>query len=254
MRRIGLFLAGVSVLLLALPALAQEPEGAVGRVYYLKAKAGMEQQFEAAVKKHIDWHRRQNDPWTFYWWQAETGEQFGQYVVGTFEHRWEDFDGRAALDAADDADYAANVAQFVESVRGIIVAGLPQVSLPLAGGEGPTPLSSVITFHLNMGGEAEFPYVIRKFHQAIQKTNWPRNYLWYALANGGEHPTYYLVLPHANWAGFKPPAKPFPVMLEEAYGREEAAALLKQLSKLIHCQRSQVLRYRADLSYRPAAR
>ena len=253
MRRIGIFFAVLSVLLLALPALAQEPEGAVGRVYYLKAKAGMEQQFEAGVKKHIDWHRRQNDPWTFYWWQVETGEQFGQYVVGTFEHRWEDFDGRATLDAADDADFAATVAPYVDSVRAIVVVGLPQLSLPPAA-EGPAPLSSVITFHLNMGGQAEFPYVIGKFHQAIQKTNWPTNYLWYALVNGGEHPTFYLVLPRNNWAGFKPPAKPFPAMLEEAYGREEAAALLKQLSKLIHCQRSEMLRFRSDLSYRPAAR
>lgn len=254
MCRRGLFVALLSVLLLALPAAAQMPEDTIGRVYFLKAKAGMEQQFEAATKRHLDWHRRQNDPWTFHLWQVDTGDNLGQYVVGVLNHRWEDFDARAALDAADDADYAANVAQFVESVRGIIVAGLPQVSLPPAEGEGPTPLSSVITFHLNMGGEAEFPYVIRKFQQAIQKTNWTTHYLWYALVSGGEHPTYYLVLPRANWAGFKPPAKPFPAMLEEAYGREEAAALLKQFSKLIHCQRSEVLRYRADLSYRPAAR
>jgi len=43
-------------------------------------------------------------------------------------------------------------------------------------------------------------------------------------------------------------------MLEKAFGRTEADAIMKSLDSCIARQRSEMLRYRKDLSYIPAAK
>ncbi len=111
MRRTGIFLVVLSLLLLALPVLAQDEPGNLSRAFFVKPKPGMEQQFEAAYKQHIAWHRQQSDTWAWHTWQYETGDRFGQYAVWTAGHHWEDFDAHAEFSAADTADYMANVAQ-----------------------------------------------------------------------------------------------------------------------------------------------
>jgi hypothetical protein len=47
-------------------------------------------------------------------------------------------------------------------------------------------MAQVIHFQLRGGADAEFTHAIRRIHEAIQKTNWPANYIWYSLVNGGE--------------------------------------------------------------------
>jgi len=134
---------------------------------------------------------------------------------------------------------------------GIIVAGLPNLSNPPAGATGPLPLATVYTFHLNFGHDREWANALNKITQALKKANWGGAFEWYVLVNGAEHPTYYLVLPRTNWAGFAPPPKPFPVVLEEAVGRTEAESVMRTLDKALHCERSELIRLRPDLSYTP---
>jgi len=250
MRRIGLLLAPLA-LLLVLPALAQQEMATVGRVFFIKPKAGMQQQYEAAYKKHLAWHKTQNDTWSWFTWEYETGDRIGQYITGTFDHSWADFDAHAKMDEADNADYQTNAGASVDSLSGIIVAGLPNLSNPPAGATGPAALATVYTMHLNFGHDREWANALNKITQALKKANWGGAFEWYVLVNGAEHPTYYLVLPRANWAGFAPPPKPFPVVLEEAVGRTEAEAVMRTLDKALHCERSELIRLRPDLSYTP---
>jgi hypothetical protein len=42
-------------------------------------------------------------------------------------------------------------------------------------------------------------------------------------------------------------------MLENALGKDEAQALLKSFGTTVESERTEVIRYRPDLSYRPAA-
>ncbi len=77
MRRIGMFLVVLSLLLLALPVLAQEEGGNIVRVFVDKAKTGMEQQYEEAVKQHIAWHREQGDTWNWVVRRIESGRTSG---------------------------------------------------------------------------------------------------------------------------------------------------------------------------------
>ncbi len=249
MRRIGIFLVVVSVLLLALPVLAQEEEGTIARIIFFRAKPGMQQQLEEGLKKHMAWHKAQNDPWAWAVWSYVSGEETGMYGGGTFGHKWEDFDNQSVDEEADEADAAENVFPYVAPGMQVrYYEFLPKVSKPL---ETPAAMSQILVFRVRYGKSAEFASLIKKFHEAGEKTNWPEHYGWYVLVNGGPGSEYVLVISHENWASLKGPEKPFPAMLAEAVGQEEAEALLERWGKVVKSQSSTLARNRPDLSYIP---
>ncbi len=250
MRRTGIFLVMLSLLLLALPVLAQDEPGTLARGFSLTIKPGMAQQFEEAYKQHIAWHRQQNDTWEWHTWQYETGERLGQYLVRTPGHHWEDFDAHAEFSAADTADFVAGAGQYVASVSSTFSRVLPKVSRWLEGDARPA-FVEVLTFRLRYGASGEFNYLIKKINEAINKSDWPVHYAWLTTVSGGKLGTYTLVLPRKNWADFKEPEKPFPAMLEGVYGRVETDKLLKAFSKSVLSESSQIARFRPDLSYIP---
>ena len=249
MRRIGIFLAVVSVLLLALPVAAQEDGGNIAEILCDKIQPGKVKQYEEGSKKHIDWHRKQNDPWTWVAWEVITGEDTGTYCWGSFGHNWEDFDSPGAPPDADEANWQETGAPFVQSREVSFWTTLPDVSNP---SEGQAAMTSVTFFHTRYGTEEKFNHLIGEFHKAIEKTNMPWNYEWYALVSGGNEGTYALVLPRPNFAAFNPTGKPFPKMLEEAYGKAGADALLAKWRKVVKSANSELTRSRTDLSYIPA--
>ncbi len=250
MRRTGIFLVVLSLLLLALPVLAQEEPGPIVRLFVDKAKAGMEQQYEEAVKQHIAWHREQGDTWSRVVRRIESGEDFGQYVWITSGHRWEDFDNPAVPSDEDTAHFYSTAGQYLESSTSMFYLYLADVSRPLEG-DTPAAVTSAIFFQIRRGKGDEFMNAVKKVHQAIEKTNWPTNYFWEALVSGGYHPTYLLVFQEENWAGLNPPEKSFEAMLEEAYGKQEAEEIQKVFDRTIRSERSAISVYRPDLSYIP---
>ena len=88
-------------------------------------------------------------------------------------------------------------------------------------------------------------------HKAIEKTSMPWRYQWYALVTGGEGGTYAIVLPRASFASFNPSGKPFNEMLEEAYGKTAADALLAKWREVVKGTEAQLTQSRPDLSYMP---
>lgn len=252
MQRRAMLVGVLCALLLALPVATQEEDGNIAMVIFFKAKPGMGKQMEEGTKRHLDWHRQQNDPWTWQVFQVVSGDDTGMYVGVTFGHRWQDFDTAPVPREADEADAEINIEPYVGWSVVRYYAALPNVSLPPQA-EGPLPLSTVVIFRVRPGKDAKFNYLIGKFHKAIEKTNWPVHYIWYALVNGGEGGTYAVVLPSENWAGFAPQEKSFVQMLEEAYGRQEAESLLHSWGKILKGSASHINRYRADLSYVPTS-
>lgn len=250
MRAKGIVVAILLAGFLALPAATQEEQGSIAWVSFVKASPGWEQQFEEGAKKHIAWHRKQKDTWRWSAWQYVTGDNTGMYGYGSFEHRWEDFDNPGVPADADQADYQNTLAPYVESAVSRLYMSLPKVSQPW---EGTAAMEEILEFQVKYGKEREFSYAIRKFHEAIQQTKWPVQYEWYRLMNGGEHPTFVLVLPRGNWAAFKPLDKSFVAMLEEAYGEEEAHRLLQSFDATIRSLSTSIIRDRADLGYIPDA-
>jgi len=240
---------------MAAPAEApKEKPATIGRVYVTEPKEGMAAQYEAGRKKHMDWHRRQNDASAWLTWEILTGERAGSYVTGTFNHHWKDFDAWAKMEDADNADAAINLDPYTDDSSNSIVSLLPRVSRPVEGATTPAAMSQVIHIHLNPGATDDFMNCIKQFHDAIGKTKWPVNYNWYGVVNGGESPMFILSIPAKDWASMEGPEMPFAAMLEKALGKAAADALRKAYAKTIHCQKSELVRFRPDLSYIPATR
>ncbi len=253
MRRIAVFVAVVSLLLLTWPASAQEEQepGTLARVFVVQPKMGMVQQFEEAYAQHVAWHQEKGDDWTWLTWQIQSGENFGKYAIITPGHHWADFDNRVVSGEEDAAHYLATVGQYTQSVTSHFWRALPEISRPLDGEE-PAPVRSILFLEIRRGKTDEFMNAVKKVHQAIGETDWPTNYIWVTLVNGGSHPMFALVLPRENWAGFAPQEEPFDEMLEEAYGEQEAEEILRVIDKTIKSEYSHLETYRPDLSYIPA--
>lgn len=250
MQRIGAFVALVSIVLLAVPLAAQEGGGNVAEVICEKIQPGKDKQYEEAVKKHMDWHGQQNDTWTWQAWQVITGEDTGMYCWGSFGHNWEDFDSPGVPLDAGKAHWQETGAEFVQSTETSFWTFLPKVSRPV---EEQAAMYSVVFFHTRYGMDEKFNYLVGEFHKAIEKTNMPWKYGWYALANGGNEGTYALALPRSNFAAFNPTGKPFPEMLEEAYGKAGADALLAKWRKVVKSANNRIQQSRPDLGYMPAS-
>lgn len=252
MRKLALTVVAVSLGAFGRPATADEKPGTAMEIIVIAAKPGMAVKLEEGRKKHADWHRRQNDTWAWEVWQVLTGPDSGNYVAGTFGHHWKDFDAwQEKLGKADAADFDLNVAPFVASTTTSYWNNLPEVSRPPEAGT-PVPMIQITVWQVKPGSEGAFMGAIKKIHEAIVKTNWPAHYYIQELVDGGEQPTYVLVTPMKGLADLEPLEPPFPAMLEKAYGRSDADAVMKAFNDSIVSQRSHIEQHRPDLSYRPA--
>ena len=251
MRKTGRLMAALSLSLVPLPASAQAPTGNVAHIFRNSVKAGSQAPYEQGRKKHMEFHRLKGDAWAWFTWETLTGDNTGQYVIGSFGHAWKDFDGRRKFDAEDLVDAAASMGGFeVASTQAYYVfrADLSVAPPPTSA---PAPFSQVTHFYLSPEGVNDFMDGIRKVNEGVQKTKYPSNAAWYQLFNGGEGPEWVLVAARASWAEFAPPEKTLDAMMEEAYGKAPGAAALASLRKAIRYTRSEILQYRPDLSYVP---
>ncbi|HYN16261.1 MAG TPA: hypothetical protein VES66_10800 [Terriglobales bacterium] len=250
MRVRSVALAVMFALAAVLPVMAQDA-GKVAEIHINRVKPGMTAQYETGRKKHMAWHKSQKDTWSWYTWEVLTGEGTGSYVVGTFQHHWKHFDGREKFNQADSADAQANMGASLASeqmsyyLHRADLSGGPEAFPPA------TKLISVTHFMVRPDGVNDFLDGVKKVGEAIGKTNYPQAgpSHWYQLVNGGDVPHFVLVGERATWASFQSPEKPFDAMMEEAYGKEQGAAILASLRKAIRSVYTEALQYRPDLSY-----
>ena len=251
MPRRTIYLVSICMLLAALPAIAQEEPGTIVRVVGWKVKAEMENEFEQGLKRHNDFHRQRNDSRAHVTYQIISGENTGTYLRIAPGRQWTDFDAEAEWAEADDADSATNVDPYIESAEPRYYEYMPDVSRPSR--IGPSAMAEVLFLYLYRRHQGEFNYVLRKVAEGAQKADWSLRYEWYKLVNGGEHPTYVLVLPREKWADFKDPEMGFSQMLQKAFGRHDAETILEKFGKAVKRERSEIVLRRADLSYTPAS-
>ena len=233
---------------LAMPGAAQDDGGNVAVLHCIDVKGGMQGPFEEGMKKHMAWHKEKKDTWGWGVWNIISGPDSGRYCAGSPGHEWEDLDSPPVPHEEDSARAAADFGDYIAHHEMTLWTRMPDVSRPP---DAPLPMSSVGFFYVEFGMDDEFNHLIGEFHKAILKTDMPWRYNWYSLASGGKGGTYALVLPMANFAGMNPSGKPFDEMLEEAYGRRTADALLEQWAKAVAGTRNHLTQSRPDLSYVP---
>lgn len=248
-------LLSVMALAIVVPASAQVQPKSLTRVVIIKVKPGTAPQFEEGLKKFHEWENQQNVKFTFHAWRIVSGPRTMQYAIGTSGHDWKDFDALTKLGAAAQEQIQADMGSSVESVEisfWVYREGLS--GHPENAGQTPPDFVSVTTYFLKPDGETAATDAIKAANAAIQKSHWPgKPSGWFSLVNGGDGPELAIVTGHENWADFQPPEPSFIKMLTGVYGEEGTAALGKKFFSGLRSWRSEIWRYRPDLSYIPAS-
>ena len=240
-------------LALAVPALAQ-PSGNVAELNIHTPKPGNTDKYEAARKKHMAWHKAQKDTWTWLTWEVVSGPDSGTYYTGSFGHAWKDFDGQEKFQKDDTADYDKGIGPTLARSFTSYYVRRADMSLTAPTAEPPSAYSLLTYYQVKFEGMNDFIEAVKKINEGIKKTNYPQPgpSAWYQLVNGGEGPVFILAGGRTNWASFAPNDKTLDQMMEEAFGKEQGAAILASGRKAIHSIRTETVKYRADLSYVPA--
>jgi hypothetical protein len=246
-------LVGLPIVLamLVLPAMAaDEQPPTLARNYSISVKAGHEAEFEDGMEKQMEWYKKNSETWHWHTWQWETGENTGKYLFRSPGHYWKDMDDRSERTARARAHFQEVAGPHVESMTAGISRVLPTLSNWPAE-IGTVPMVSVYELNVHYGMSDEFVHTIGKIHEVLQETDWPVHYAWSTTISGGEMPTFFLVIPHKNWADMQGPDKSLWAMLEETIGRAETDALKASLTKCVREEHTSLARLRPELSYFP---
>jgi hypothetical protein len=244
----------IAALIMEGSALAQNTDAkpVIERATLWTIKPGMTAKFEAGLKKHNQFHAKQGDTQPHDTYVVESGPNAGSYWRVAGNRHWEDFDAEDKFADADTADSDANYSAY-------IAASVPMFFELQADASNPPPDTApdpvfweLIFFKVKPGQYEEFSLAIKRAKDAAQKVKWGEHWAWLLLVNGGEHEQFVLTLPRDSWASFNPSEKPFPKMLEEAVGRAEAESVYALFDEAVASSRSEIVRYRPDLSYAPA--
>jgi hypothetical protein len=208
------------ILMIASMAQARDQPRNAARITVLAPKPGMQKEFEEGYKRHLEWHRANGDRWTWYGWTVITGERFGQFIDGTFDHAPGDFDAPVAP-AEDAADNGRNVLPYAN----VSTTSFYRLRTDLSRGSPNdlrAPLSLLITVRVHAGRGRDFAAALRRMTSGV---------LCFELIAGGPQPSYLLFVP----------AQKMSETLRDVLPESDA----------IESAVSETLRYRAELTYLP---
>lgn len=211
-----------------------QPAANVARLVVWQPKPGMARDFEEGYKRHLEWHRKNNDPWTWHGWMIASGERDGYFMDGTFSHRWTDLDSPVSP-AADGADNDLNTVPYAD-VRSAATyeSVLGEVTTQLL----TSTLLTLYHFDLVPGAHAEFESLI----SAGLRTQPAIRHALLRPANGA---TGYILLLSAD--------KPSDFAAQSAFVRNLLQGMRQKTrgNPVLADYRTETARYRADLSYVP---
>jgi hypothetical protein len=238
--------------LVAAPAFAEDP--VVTRVVIWKAKPGMSAKLEAGIKAHNALHGKKGDPLPHSTYVVASGPNTGDYVRVAGGRNWKDFDAEAAWSKEDQADSAINTDPYIASAMPMYYRLRTELS-HMPPGNTPAAMYSLAFLRLKIGRVDDFEQVQRQAKEAAAKAGWPRHWLVFSLMNGGDAPTWVISQPRTKFADFNPPeGKTFAQMLEEQLGQDAARLRQEASDASVASVFTEIIEYRADLSYAPAAK
>ena len=251
MRSVFASVAGALVVLVSVSVSAQTaPPDSVTEVIRQKARQGTQQQYEAARKKHMAWHKAQNDPWAWDVFQITTGPDTGAYIIASGNHQWKEMEAwDAKMGDADTADSQAAMGGFIDGSERSYWTQLNSISRLPALNER-TPLATITFYRIKPGTDAAVRAAIGKLSTALDAGKFPLRMIWYVLSNGGTGPTYAVFVPRTG-LGEMAPTPTLLEVLEKQIGKTDADALTKAFFDNVVSVSSEMLTRRPDLSYVP---
>jgi len=219
---------------LLIPALWAQGGGNVVRMVTWEPKPGMDQEMEAGYKRHLQWHKKNNDTWRWYGWNVISGERDGFFIDGTCFHQWADFDSPVSP-AADAADNAVNVVPY-GTVRQVatyeVVEKLSNTNKQLS-----SPLLTFCRFSVAPGRDREFESILA---ESMHEQPYSQKYLLLRPINGSSE--YLLLLTATKLSQLGTQAEFTSHLLESLAGKTRTTPLLNHFH-------TETARYREDLSY-----
>ena len=247
-----MFAVTLAVLCLASISQAQAtmPPAQICEIHINKVKPGMTQQYEQGRAKHMAWHKSQNDTWEWTTWEIVTGDNTGNYLVGSCGHQWKDFDARDKFNVADSANANATMGNTM-ATETMSYYVLRQDLTAMPPSDKPPAYLNVIHFFVKPEAAGDFTEAVKKVNQALAKTNTSAGRsAWYSLVTGGNGPEIVLVQERNNMAEMAGPPKSLDQIMQEAFGAD-GATTMASLRKAYWHSYSELLHFRADLSYMP---
>lgn len=223
---------GKSSLLLALalafvfqPVLAQEETGTIARTWAMTPKADSVGAFNDALKAHAAWRRENNDPWTWGFWRAASGNMDGTVIIRSANHTYADIDAYSQGEFQDKATahWRENVAPHVANAwSGLSSLDKDMVDWP----EGDYKVVRVTRFHLKPGHGTAFRGAVQKVRAKMKEAGRQSTHAWAWSLTGDDIPTVSLIIARNNWAGLDTPEKSVRATLAEMVGELDADAMM----------------------------
>jgi hypothetical protein len=219
---------GCSLLAPASSAEAAETSGQYARIAFLRPFDGDTVDFEAGYLRHLEWHRRNGDAWTWLGWTIWAGDRQRWFVYATFGHSAENL-GNPVNPAADEADNVSNVTPHAQFSGNGLYEFLPALSrgdgVPSA-----LPRTEMTTVDLHPGTGKRFEAALAR--QQARQTD---ETLWFRLVAGGSTPRYVRLRPRPG--------------LRELLEARDETALPEETSGLIATVNVEILSFRKEMSY-----
>lgn len=228
-------------------------EGEAGILFGYFPKEGKESAFDEGYKKHLEWHRNNNDPFVWYGWYVITGDRVGMFIDGTFGLSFQAFDNRVKP-REDAAHFEQTTAPYADVAYRKVFTLKKELSTvtPL---EQKTPSRHVeaYTFSIRPGMEPLFEEVLSTLSARVKKEQPARSFTLYRQLTGGRLPSYLLMVPHDGFAAFDS-GKTITTLsntIIQTFDESESKNLTDRLSRCIQNIHGETWLYRPDLSYFP---
>ena len=251
MRKSMFAVVGVALLSVA-PVLAQKSPD-VCQISIWKVKPGAAAAWAEGRKKHMEFHKQQKDAFTWYTWEVINGDRAGNFLTGTFDHYWKDFDGREAFDALDAADLAKTSGPATESSSDGYWIHLGEASRLEPAATGPSKYSQLVHYYVRSPTCRASRMLSKRSRPSSTSSpgrSTPAGTACRAAAT--DRTTCSRSAATATRTSLRR-RRPCPV-LTESMGALQATELLDDVRGSTERLYSEIIRFRPDLSYIPAAK
>jgi hypothetical protein len=172
---------------------AQAGHPSYARIAFLRPDDGQTVEFEAGYIRHLAWHQRAGDTWSWYGWTVTMGERQRWFVYASFGHSAGALDS-AVAPAEDERDNVMNVASHCQYMGSGLYEFLPRLSHGTGEPE-PTARVEMTTIELQPGEAHAFEDALAAAQPALTGET-----LWYRLVAGGSTPRYVRLRPRPTYA------------------------------------------------------